>query len=100
MSRYILSPLARADLLGAYKFIAAENQPAAERLIDRLTAAMETLAAAPGIGRACHDLELPVRRLVVEKYRIFYAVVEGDDSIQIVRVLHVRRDLRKAMQGE
>lgn len=96
MSRFVLAPRARADLLDIYEFIAARDPHAAERVADRLEDAMLTLASSPKIGKVCDDLGLPTRRFVVERHRIFY-VIEGDD-IQIVRVIHSRRDLKAALQ--
>lgn len=97
MKRLVLAPKARADLFDIDAYIAERNPLAAERLIERLIQAMETLARMPSMGRTCDDLGLPsVRRFVVEKHHIFY-LIDGR-GIKVVRVLHGRRDVPTVMR--
>ncbi len=92
MKRLVLAPKARADLFDIDAYIAERNPLAAERLIERLIQAMQTLVRMPMMGRTCEDLGLPaVRRFVVEKHHIFY-VLDGKD-LKVVRVIHGRRDV-------
>ena len=91
-ARVVLAPRARADLFAIDSYLAERNPLAAERLIERLLHAMQTLASMPGMGRSCADLGLPsVRRFVVEQHHIFYT--PSATGIQVVRVIHGRRDV-------
>ena len=56
MSRYILSPEARDDLLEIAEYIAQDSPRAARRVVKELEAAMERLARMPGIGHLREDL--------------------------------------------
>ena len=90
--RVVLAPKARADLFAIDSYLAERNPLAAERLIERLLHAMQTLARMPAMGRSCAELGLPsVRRFVVEQHHIFYT--PSASGIQVVRVIHGRRDV-------
>ena len=92
-ARVVLAPKARADLFAIDSYLAERNPLAAERLIERLLHAMQTLARMPAMGRSCADLGLPsVRRFVVEQHHIFYAPAAS--GIRVVRVIHGRRDVQ------
>ena len=91
--RVVLAPKARADLFAIDSYLAERNPLAAERLIERLLHAMQTLARMPAMGRSCADLGLPsVRRFVVEQHHIYYAPAAS--GIRVVRVIHGRRDVQ------
>ena len=89
----VLAPKARADLFAIDSYLAERNPLAAERLIERLLHAMQTLANMPAMGRSCADLGLPsVRRFVVEQHHSFYT--QAASGIRVVRVIHGRRDVQ------
>lgn len=91
-ARLVLAPKARADLFDIDSYLAERNPLAAERLLERLIQAMQTITRMPQIGRMCDDLGLPsVRRFVIESHHIFYVV--DKQTIKIVRVIHGRRDV-------
>ncbi len=61
----------------------------------------ESLARFPLRGRARPELtKLPVRFWTVPKYRNYIVVYRPDTKpLQVVRVLHGRRDLKRTMGG-
>ena len=69
MSKYVLSAAAEADLNAIWEYIAEDNVDAADRWIDKLFNAFETLAQNPNMGHRREDLTLfrvlfwPVSRL-------------------------------------
>jgi plasmid stabilization system protein ParE len=56
MNRFSVSPAARADLRGIWKYIARDNQNAANRLRGRLQEAFLMLGQNPLLGQACDEL--------------------------------------------
>ncbi len=50
MDRYFLSSVAEADTLAIWEYIAQDNLIAADRMIDRFTAAFKRLAMYPETG--------------------------------------------------
>ena len=57
------------------------------------TEALELIASMPGAGAERSELQAGVRSYPVGKYLIFYRVVS--DEIQLLRVVHGARDLRR-----
>jgi toxin ParE1/3/4 len=86
------SPEAEQDLLAIWIHVARETSPEVAdeqlRFVDRACA---TLAEWPHSGRARDELFRGVRSIVVDPYVVFYRV--GDSAIEIIRVLHGRRDV-------
>ena len=85
---------AEADLGKIYDFIARDAPYYAERFLDRLIAAVETLADYPRIGRQVPEAEREdVRELIFHSYRVIYLI--KPDRITIVAIVHGSRDLSR-----
>ena len=75
---------AQSDLAGIFAYIAAENEDAAARFVDRLYGAGQSLSDFPQRGRPAR---LAGRReLVVDRYVLTYRVRR--DEVQILAVEH------------
>ena len=99
MVRLTFAPTAVADLEAIAAYIAADSPRAAAALITRLKEKATKLAETPGIGRPREDLLPGIHSFAVSSYVIFYRT--GSTGIEIVRVLHGRRDLDSLFgQGE
>ena len=90
------SSRAEIDLLEIWSHIANDDPPAADRQLDRIADACETLAKNPKVGPAREDLARGLRFYPVGTYLIFYTAVE--DGIIVARVLHGARDYRFEFQ--
>jgi toxin ParE1/3/4 len=95
---YRLSHEARVDLDSITGYIASSDPGAAERLLARFEARLESLADMPGMGRPREELRHGLRSSRVGVYLIFY--FENDDGITIARILHGHRDLPAALETE
>ena len=85
---------ARSDLLEAWLFLADENLPAADKLLDRIDREMQTLLLQPLMGRSRPELAIGMRSWPTSTaYVLFYVVSET--SLTVVRVLHHARDIRQ-----
>ena len=83
---------AENDLLDAWLFVAADNPPAADRLLDRLEAAARQLLKHPHLGRVRNELALGLRSWPTDTtYLLFYFTDE--QGIVVARVLHHARDV-------
>jgi toxin ParE1/3/4 len=89
MGRYFLSSAAEEDTLAIWEYIARDNLTAADRMIDRFTAAFERIALFPEAGVPYKHPKGDFRFAVVGAYLIFYRGI-GDEA-DIVRVLHSAR---------
>ena len=97
MNRYVLTRRAQKDLELIWNYIAADNVDAADKVKDELRSAMQGLAAAPGKGHGRADVRNPRYRLwVVYSYIIAY--FPDTKPLQIVRVVHGRRDFRRLFE--
>ena len=96
MRRTRLTPSAKADLADLAAFIAGESPTAALRVSRRLRAEMRRLARQPGLGHRREDLaDEALRAWIVYSYLVIYRA--DTKPLQIVRVLHSSRDVRRAM---
>ena len=84
-------PAAEEDLIAIWSYIAADNPAAADRLLDRIDAALQFLAGNPHAGPARPELGDTIRSFVVGRYSLFYGVVDG--GIELYRVIHGARDI-------
>ena len=96
MTGHVLSPLALRDLGEIDDYIGAENRSAAERLLATIEGACTMLAENPAAGRRRDDLLPGIRSFPVGSYVDFYRQV--GDGIEILRVLHGRRDIDRAFR--
>lgn len=85
---------ALADLIEAQDFIAKNNPAAAKIVAQRIWDATMKLRDNPDIGRPGHIGA--TRELVVNgtPYLVVYRL--GDDSLEILRVWHAKRDWQRA----
>jgi len=92
MSQYVLSSAALQELDEIWSYIAQDNPDAADRWIDKLLDACDTLARSPRLGHSREDL---ADRLMlfwpVETYLIVYTI--KSDHIEILAVTQGSRDV-------
>lgn len=93
MARVIRSRQARRDTLKIWVSIAQDNMPGADALMNSFTAALEQLARFPGMGPARDELRPGLRSYPIRPYLLFYKRVPK--GIELVRVVHGARDLRR-----
>ena len=93
MSRYVLSAKAESDLDDIWEYIAKDNLEAADRVRDALEKRMREIARMPGIGHSRSDIHSLYRALSVYSYLIIY--LPDTRPLQVVRVVHGARDLRR-----
>lgn len=91
MPRIVRSPRAREDLIELWTHIAADNPPAADRMLDRIEAKLHLLAATPRLGPVRPDIAEGLRLFPIRRYVVLYR--ELPDGIEVVRVVHGMRRL-------
>ncbi len=93
MSRLKLTRLARQDFQEIGDYIAKDNPIAAYNFVDRLHQRCISLADHPGTGRKRDEIKPNMRSVTEGDYVIFYRALS--DGIEILRVIHSKRDLGK-----
>src|SRR5687767_9888767 len=93
MPRVLRTPEAEDDLWEILVYIARDNEDAAFRLIDHIDEKFQMQALFPGGGQARPELLANLRSFPVGNYLIFYRPIE--DGIEVLRVVHGGRNLRK-----
>jgi toxin ParE1/3/4 len=88
---YRLSSRARRDLIEIWRYIANENESAADRFIDFITRRFKLLGENPYAGRSRDELRPGYRSFPVGQYVVFNRVSES--RVQIMHVLHGKRDI-------
>jgi|SRR5437660_3618068 len=93
MPSIIRSDQSEQDVYEIGVFIARDNPDAAIRLIDRFDETLKMLGQNPLAGRDREELAPRVRSFPVGNYLLFYRPAR--DGIELIRVLHGARDLRR-----
>lgn len=88
-------PLAAADILDIWDYIADDSIEQADRWVDRLDEQLGLIATQPLMGRARAELAQGLRSFPFGRYVIFYAPTA--DGIDVVRVLHSARDIDEVL---
>lgn len=92
MPQVRLTEQARADLVRLREFLRTRNPPAARRMGQLLSAALERLAEHPEVGRPVEDLEHG-RELIIpfgdSGYLMLYRYVE-DEPVLVLAIRHQR----------
>jgi toxin ParE1/3/4 len=91
-------PLAEADILEIWDYIAYDSLAAADRWVDCLDQQFRVLATQPMMGRARDELAPGVRSFPLGRYVVFYVQLDG--GIDVVRVLHSARDIDAVFNPE
>lgn len=91
--RVVMTPAARERIGNVVAYIRDElaSPQAAERLLDDLLAAVEGLSRMPNrfhaVGIVLSD-SVPVRRMNVRDYSLYYGVYEGEGVVRIITVAY------------
>ncbi|MTJ09490.1 MULTISPECIES: type II toxin-antitoxin system RelE/ParE family toxin [unclassified Anabaena] len=102
--RIVIRPKASLDLDEQFAYIAENNFNAALSFFDATRQTFSQLAQLPGIGgiyNAKNPRLVGLRKWGVrgfEKHLIFY--LEGDEYIEIVRLIHAARDISQILAEE
>lgn len=100
MSSYLVTEVAQADIEEIVSTVADNNQEAAEVLEGRIYEAFDLLAEMPEIGHSREDLtSLPVLFWPI-KQTSYAAIYKNASPIEIIRVVHWRRDIATLLQDE
>ncbi|HVW57049.1 MAG TPA: type II toxin-antitoxin system RelE/ParE family toxin [Rhizobiaceae bacterium] len=86
------SARAEEDLIQIWSYLAQQNPRAADQLLDRLQQRWELLATQPRSGVARDDIGSGIRYVATGEYITFYR--PGSDGLEIMRVIHGRRDIK------
>lgn len=84
---------AKRDYVQIWLHIAGDSVDAADRVVAEFDEKLQLLAQFPGLGQSREDLAPSLRSFPVGNYLLFYRAVKG--GIELVRVLHGARDLRR-----
>jgi toxin ParE1/3/4 len=84
-------PQAEEDLIRIWRYIAEDNEGAADRLLDRVADIARKFAAHPEAGRPRPELAAGLRSFVIGNYALFY--LTNRTQFVIVRVLSRYMDI-------
>jgi toxin ParE1/3/4 len=93
VSRYVLSPAARADLEQIWDYTCDRwGVDQAEKYAHEIQRAIERVVDNPEIGRACDEVRPGYRKHAVGSHTLYYRILSVD-VIDVVRILHQRMDI-------
>lgn len=94
MAELCVSRRAEEELREIWRYIAAENSAAADRLLLRIDDKLQILRDFPGVGTLRDDIRPGLRMLVEGNYLLLYEHDAANDTVELVSVIDGRRDLR------
>lgn len=94
MARITRRPLAQADILEIWDFIAEDSLHDADLWIDRLDEKLKLWATQPTLGRQRDELIPGLRSMPFGRYVVFFVAMP--EGIDVVRILHSARDIDEA----
>jgi toxin ParE1/3/4 len=97
LKRLIIAASAHRDLEQIHDYIAKDSADAASQWIDRLVSQFDILSAQPGVGRKRNEIRSGYRSIAEGDYVIFYRLAAGD-AVEIVRIIHGKRNLNEALK--
>lgn len=97
MTRYQLTPRARADLLEIAASVARDSRLAAAQVIRKLRGTCRLISNHSEIGESCEMLSPGLRMFTVDNYVIFF---RKRDPVQIIRIVHGARDLPSLFENK
>ena len=93
MTRYVLSPAARADLEQIWDYTCQRwDHDQAEEYVREIQRAIERVVDNPMIGRSCDEVRPGYRKHTVGSHTLYYRIASVD-VIDVVRILHQRMDV-------
>jgi plasmid stabilization system protein ParE len=100
MSAYVLTPLAKADIFDIWRYIAEENENAADRVERAIFDAFAFVAKAPMRGHSRRDLTTRSMLFWTLTRYPNYTVVYRPETVplQVVAVLHGKRNIRRILK--
>ncbi len=98
MKRLTFTVLALQDLKEIHAYIAQDNADIALDFIERLQNRGRSLSEMPGAGSQRYNLKPNMRSAAEGNYTIFYRPLLN--GIEVVRVVHSKRDLSKIKFSE
>src|SRR5690606_33961365 len=91
MSRLYLTKVAKQDLQAILAYIAQQRPQVADEVVDRLLSKCELLASHPLLGQVRAEFSGDYRSFAVERWVVFYRVVQ--DGVEIHRVMDGARNI-------
>ncbi len=95
--RTVILPAAREDLIEIGDYIATDNRERAASFVDEIVAVIASIAERPKRFPVRDDLRPGLRVARHRNYLIFFA--EVDEEIQVGRVLHSARNLKRLFES-
>ena len=93
MAELFISRRAEADLRDIWRYIAADNPGAADRVLLRIDQRAQVLRRFPRIGAARNDIRKGMRMLVEGNYLLLYEYDARRDEVELVAIVDGRREL-------
>ena len=93
MPEIVVSQRARDDFKRIWRYVAFDDENAADRLLMAFDAKIERLASFPEIGVARNEIRAGARTLVHGAYLILYEYQLARDTVEIVAIVEGMRDL-------
>lgn len=92
------TPQAEDDLVDIWSYIAGDDPAAADRTVLAILRAFERTADYPRMGRHLDGVPETYRALVSGRYLVIYQLMEAEETVWLIRVLHGARDLPTAFE--
>jgi toxin ParE1/3/4 len=101
MKRLAVRPLALAELEEAANYYEGEQAGLGDEFADAFYVALTRLAETPGLGSNQYSHLIPeVRMYVMQRFPYLVFYLDHPKHIEVIRLLHGKRDLPRALSNE
>ena len=100
MATILRRPAAERDLIEIYKYIAKDSPSRARDFIQRIDKKIKLLADHPLIGAAKLSAYPDIRAFPIGRYLILYQPLDGEDGIELIRVIHGAREWETLLEDD
>ncbi|MCL6708119.1 type II toxin-antitoxin system RelE/ParE family toxin [Pseudomonas sp. R2.Fl] len=98
MSRYVFTPKAEQDIRDIWRWIAQDNEQAADAMLSTIFKKLEQAAHHPLMGVKRTDLSETARILVARPYIIIYEPVQT--GLLVVAIVHGARERKRWLSDD
>jgi toxin ParE1/3/4 len=99
MKPEVIKPLADKDLVHAVAFYEIEKASLGTRFLQEFRTLVISIRQNPGIGSQRYGHLIPGMRIRhIARFPFLVLYLERESAIEVIRVLHIRRDLPAALE--
>lgn len=93
------SKSSKNDLKNIHDYIAIDSALYAKKMVSSINKKAQVLNSFPNMGKMVPEImDESIRELIIDPYRIIYTVNEKHEDVEVLAVIHGKRDFNEAFE--